>query len=122
MWYVTGKGADIGYTLTYGVGGGLFALLVLPVVSSDCAMSCLTLHCLPIRTHQHTGHHTQAAIAWGEGEREGGEGGREGGEGGREGREGGREGGEGGRGGREGGRGGRGGREGEGREGRREGR
>ena len=72
MWYVAGKGADIGYILTYGVGGGLFALLVLPVVSSDCAMSCLTLHCLPIRTHQHTGHHTQTAIAWGEGGREGG--------------------------------------------------
>ena len=49
--------------LTNGIGGGLLALLVHAVVSGDCSMCCLTLHCSPIRTYQHTRHHPKTAIA-----------------------------------------------------------
>lgn len=48
---------------TYGIGGGLFSLLVLPVVASHCAVGGLRLHCASIRTDKHTGHHTQGAVA-----------------------------------------------------------
>ena len=37
--------------LTNGIGGGLLALLVHAVVSGDCSMCCLTLHCSSIRTY-----------------------------------------------------------------------
>ena len=50
--------------LTYWVGGGLLALLVLPVVPSDSAVCSLTLYSLAVRTHQHTGHHAQTTITW----------------------------------------------------------
>ncbi len=50
--------------VTYGIGGGLFSLLVLSVVASHCAVGSLRLHCTSIRTDQHTGHHTQRAVAW----------------------------------------------------------
>lgn len=49
---------------TYGVGGGLFSLLVLSVVASHCAVCSFRLHCASIRTDQHTSHHTQGAITW----------------------------------------------------------
>ena len=49
--------------LTNGVGGGLLALLVHAVVPGDGAVSGLTLHCPPVRTHQHAGHHAKATVA-----------------------------------------------------------
>lgn len=48
--------------LTNGVGGRLFALLVLAIVTGDCPVSGFSLHSAPIRTHQHAGHHAQRAI------------------------------------------------------------
>lgn len=48
---------------TDGIGGGLFSLLVLSVVASHCAMGGLRLNCASIRADQHTGHHTQGAVA-----------------------------------------------------------
>lgn len=49
---------------TYGIGGGLFSLLVLSVMASHCAVGSFRLHCASIRTDQHTSHHTQGAVAW----------------------------------------------------------
>lgn len=45
--------------VTYGVGGGLLALLVLAVVPRDCAVCCLRLQRAAIRTHQHRCHQAQ---------------------------------------------------------------
>lgn len=49
---------------TDGVGGGLFPLLMLPVMTGHCAMCSLRLYCASIRTNQHTCHHSQRAITW----------------------------------------------------------
>lgn len=53
-------------TLTYGVGGGLLALLVLSKVSGHCSVGCFTFHSLAVGADQHACHHPQTPIAWGE--------------------------------------------------------
>lgn len=53
----------IRYFQTYGIGGGLLSLLVLSVVAGNSAMGGLRLYSASIRTDQHTGHHTQGAVA-----------------------------------------------------------
>lgn len=47
---------------TYGVGGGFFALLMLPVVARHRAVRGLSLHGASIRTDQNTGHHAQRTV------------------------------------------------------------
>lgn len=48
--------------LTNRVGGRLFALLVLAIVTRDCAVSSFSLHRASVGTHQHTGHHSQRTV------------------------------------------------------------
>ena len=40
------------------------AILVLPIVAGDCAMSSLSFNGLPIRADQHGRHQTKGAKAW----------------------------------------------------------
>ena len=49
---------------TYGVGGGLLALLVEAEVSGHRSVRCLSLHRLTVRADQNTGHHAQRAKPW----------------------------------------------------------
>lgn len=56
------RGVCVCVCLTDRVSGRLLALLVLAIVTCDCAVSSFSLHCASIRTHQHTGHHAQRAV------------------------------------------------------------
>lgn len=55
----TCKGEKQTERVTYGVGGGLLALLVLSVMPRHCAVGCLGLQRATIRAHQYRCHHTQ---------------------------------------------------------------
>lgn len=57
------KIGEVSVFLTDGVGGRLLALLVHTIMPRDGAMGCLGFYCTPVRTHEHTGHHTQWPIA-----------------------------------------------------------